>query len=244
VTCQYYSRIQGYILVRPAPPSGIAYLNTNDYRAICVGYHAITENQDAYFLFLLSYMCDLKRRTHCTLVRVMLTLTLGTLDAGGHCVLEMPSGTGKTVSLLSLIVAYQQYYPEHRKLIYCSRERIPHVCLKMLTLARNHVRDREGFSGIESINEVSRRTTGPQRRFSWARLDEPEKSLPPPVCQTRKEWRNSRCKMSKPHRWICEGEKGERGGCARVHLSRCKDQLLIGTRANDDRILIFWSRII
>lgn len=50
-------------------------------------------------------MCDLKR----------------TLDAGGHCVLEMPSGTGKTVSLLSLIVAYQQYYPEHRKLIYCSR---------------------------------------------------------------------------------------------------------------------------
>ncbi|KAG9247147.1 DNA repair helicase-like protein RAD3 [Calycina marina] len=50
-------------------------------------------------------MCDLKK----------------TLDAKGHCVLEMPSGTGKTVSLLSLIVAYQQYYPEHRKLIYCSR---------------------------------------------------------------------------------------------------------------------------
>lgn len=50
-------------------------------------------------------MCDLKK----------------TLDVGGHCVLEMPSGTGKTVSLLSLIVAYQQHYPEHRKLIYCSR---------------------------------------------------------------------------------------------------------------------------
>ncbi|CAM1509232.1 Fc.00g029710.m01.CDS01 [Cosmosporella sp. VM-42] len=52
-----------------------------------------------------AYMCDLKK----------------TLDAGGHCVLEMPSGTGKTVSLLSLIVAYQQYNPEKRKLIYCSR---------------------------------------------------------------------------------------------------------------------------
>jgi DNA excision repair protein ERCC-2 len=52
-----------------------------------------------------AYMCDLKR----------------TLDAGGHCVLEMPSGTGKTVSLLSLIVAYQQFHPETRKLIYCSR---------------------------------------------------------------------------------------------------------------------------
>ncbi|KAJ9649035.1 TFIIH/NER complex ATP-dependent 5'-3' DNA helicase subunit [Coniosporium tulheliwenetii] len=44
-----------------------------------------------------------------------------TLDAGGHCVLEMPSGTGKTVTLLSLIVAYQQHHPEKRKLIYCSR---------------------------------------------------------------------------------------------------------------------------
>ncbi|TQV91330.1 hypothetical protein V2A60_009019 [Cordyceps javanica] len=52
-----------------------------------------------------AYMCDLKK----------------TLDAGGHCVLEMPSGTGKTVSLLSLIVAYQQFMPEKRKLIYCSR---------------------------------------------------------------------------------------------------------------------------
>ena len=47
---------------------------------------------------------------------------LETLDAQGHGVLEMPSGTGKTVSLLSLIVAYQQYYPERRKLIYCSRK--------------------------------------------------------------------------------------------------------------------------
>ncbi|KAH6199302.1 general transcription and DNA repair factor IIH helicase subunit XPD [Parastagonospora nodorum] len=52
-----------------------------------------------------AYMCDLKK----------------TLDQGGHCVLEMPSGTGKTISLLSLIVAYQQHYPEKRKLIYCSR---------------------------------------------------------------------------------------------------------------------------
>src|SRR5436190_9101971 len=33
----------------------------------------------------------------------------------------MPSGTGKTVSLLSLIIAYQQHDPAHRKLIYCSR---------------------------------------------------------------------------------------------------------------------------
>ncbi|KAF8323397.1 DNA repair helicase [Clavulina sp. PMI_390] len=52
-----------------------------------------------------AYMCDIKK----------------TIDAQGHGVLEMPSGTGKTVSLLSLIVSYQQFYPTKRKLIYCSR---------------------------------------------------------------------------------------------------------------------------
>ncbi|KAK4165097.1 DNA repair helicase rad15 [Cladorrhinum sp. PSN259] len=52
-----------------------------------------------------SYMVDLKK----------------TLDAGGNCVLEMPSGTGKTVTLLSLIIAYQMQSQEKRKLIYCSR---------------------------------------------------------------------------------------------------------------------------
>ncbi|XP_056641987.1 general transcription and DNA repair factor IIH helicase subunit XPD [Diorhabda carinulata] len=44
------------------------------------------------------------------------------LDAKGHCLLEMPSGTGKTVTLLSLVVAYMIENPHHvRKLIYCSR---------------------------------------------------------------------------------------------------------------------------
>ncbi|CAH2049580.1 unnamed protein product, partial [Iphiclides podalirius] len=44
------------------------------------------------------------------------------LDAKGHGLLEMPSGTGKTISLLSLIVAYLIQNPHHiRKLIYCSR---------------------------------------------------------------------------------------------------------------------------
>ncbi|KOB69307.1 TFIIH basal transcription factor complex helicase XPD subunit [Operophtera brumata] len=44
------------------------------------------------------------------------------LDAKGHGLLEMPSGTGKTISLLSLIVAYMIQNPHQvRKLIYCSR---------------------------------------------------------------------------------------------------------------------------
>lgn len=51
----------------------------------------------------------------------MLELKRG-LDAKGHCLLEMPSGTGKTITLLSLIVAYMTEHPQSiSKLIYCSR---------------------------------------------------------------------------------------------------------------------------
>eukprot|EP00405_Crypthecodinium_cohnii_P037987 CAMPEP_0206536930 /NCGR_PEP_ID=MMETSP0325_2-20121206/7038_1 /ASSEMBLY_ACC=CAM_ASM_000347 /TAXON_ID=2866 /ORGANISM="Crypthecodinium cohnii, Strain Seligo" /LENGTH=892 /DNA_ID=CAMNT_0054034227 /DNA_START=156 /DNA_END=2831 /DNA_ORIENTATION=+ len=51
------------------------------------------------------YMCELKRA----------------LDAKGQCVLEMPTGTGKTVTLFSLITSYQYARPEVGKLIYCTR---------------------------------------------------------------------------------------------------------------------------
>lgn len=66
-----------------------------------------------------AYMCDLKR----------------TLDATGHCVLEMPSGTGKTVSLLSLIVSYQQFHATKRKLVYCSRT-VPEIEKALTELKR------------------------------------------------------------------------------------------------------------
>ncbi|CAL4128128.1 unnamed protein product [Meganyctiphanes norvegica] len=58
-----------------------------------------------------SYMLDLKRA----------------IDAKGHCLLEMPSGTGKTITLLALIVSYLRAHPQHlSKLIYCSRT-IPEI---------------------------------------------------------------------------------------------------------------------
>ncbi|KAL8293136.1 hypothetical protein RQP46_000830 [Phenoliferia psychrophenolica] len=70
-----------------------------------------------------SYICDLKK----------------TLDANGHCVLEMPSGTGKTVSLLSLIIAYQwrekQMGRPERKLVYCSRT-VPEIEKALAELKR------------------------------------------------------------------------------------------------------------
>lgn len=54
------------------------------------------------------------------LFRVQLALKR-TLSRGGHCVLEMPTGTGKTVTLLSLILSYQYAHPEVGKLVYCTR---------------------------------------------------------------------------------------------------------------------------
>jgi len=39
----------------------------------------------------------------------------------GHCLLEMPTGTGKTVTLLSFILSFQYKYTKAGKLIYCTR---------------------------------------------------------------------------------------------------------------------------
>ncbi|KAL1646399.1 TFIIH/NER complex ATP-dependent 5'-3' DNA helicase subunit [Diplodia intermedia] len=83
------------------------------------------------------YMCDLKR----------------TLDAGGNCILEMPSGTGKTVSLLSLIIAYQQHQPEKRKLIYCSRtmseiEKALHELKALMKYRTEQLGYEEDFRGL------------------------------------------------------------------------------------------------
>lgn len=50
------------------------------------------------------------------------------LDAGGHCLLEMPTGTGKTVSLLSLITSYQYANPSAGKLVYCTRTGTRWIC--------------------------------------------------------------------------------------------------------------------
>jgi len=43
------------------------------------------------------------------------------LDAKGHALLEMPTGTGKTVTLLSLVTSYQRANKAMGKLVYCTR---------------------------------------------------------------------------------------------------------------------------
>ena len=43
------------------------------------------------------------------------------LDSPGHAILEMPTGTGKTVCLLALILSIIKQKKPNFKLIYCTR---------------------------------------------------------------------------------------------------------------------------
>ncbi|CBK20345.2 uncharacterized protein [Blastocystis hominis] len=46
---------------------------------------------------------------------------LETSEQKGHALLEMPTGTGKTVCIFALYLAMKHSYPDLGKLIYCTR---------------------------------------------------------------------------------------------------------------------------
>lgn len=107
------------------------------------------------------------------------------LDAGGHCLLEMPTGTGKTACLLSLITSYQYANPSAGKLVYCTRTvpEMNHVMSELATVlsyraeqlypeqeeveqenhqpsSGNQDRDMEDMAGVDSTNDSSSRQAG------------------------------------------------------------------------------------
>jgi DNA excision repair protein ERCC-2 len=85
-----------------------------------------------------SYMCELKSG----------------LDRKGHCVFEMPSGTGKTITLLSLIIAYMKRHPDqYNKLIYCSRtvpeiEKVMSEMKRLIDYYEKELKEKQKFIGI------------------------------------------------------------------------------------------------
>lgn len=76
------------------------------------------------------------------------------LDAKGHCLLEMPSGTGKTATLLSLIVAYMIEHPDAvRKLVYCSRtvpeiEKVVAELKNLIAYYESHAVEKPELTGL------------------------------------------------------------------------------------------------
>lgn len=76
-----------------------------------------------------------------------------TLDEGGNSILEMPSGTGKTVSLLSVTIAYQSFYADSRKIVYCSRtmseiEKALHELKRLMKFREKELGKQENFRGL------------------------------------------------------------------------------------------------
>lgn len=91
------------------------------------------------------YMLEIKRAYDAGAAR----------GCGGHSVLEMPSGTGKTVSLLSLTISYMLAYPDKvGKLIYCSRtvpemEKVMEEMRGLIKYIQSHLGDKmPGFLGL------------------------------------------------------------------------------------------------
>lgn len=96
------------------------------------------------------------------------------LDAGGHCLLEMPTGTGKTVCLLSLITSYQFANPSAGKLVYCTRT-VPEMNSVMEELATVLQYRSEQLAQQDNVDmedsqqqegESSRATKKPRRVYS------------------------------------------------------------------------------
>ena len=66
------------------------------------------------------YMVDLKK----------------TLDVGGAGYLQMPSGTGKTATILSFLLSYKWHFPERlSKIVYCTRT-VPEIEKAMVELKK------------------------------------------------------------------------------------------------------------
>lgn len=140
----------------------------------------------------------------------------------------MPSGTGKTVSLLSLIVSYQQvstrtlpgkytviteeqFYPTKRKLIYCSRT-VPEIEKALTELKRlMKYREEAAESEEEKIRErnymglglTSRKNLciNPEARDESVALVFSELNLPLGI--KREKRKGCRCSMSGSYQFCC-----------------------------------------
>ncbi|MCO5559243.1 hypothetical protein L7F22_012838 [Adiantum nelumboides] len=147
-----------------------------------------------------------------------------TLDANGHCVLEMPSGTGKTVSLLSSLSPIKSSTRRARKLIYCSRT-VPEI-EKALAELKRLMEYRARYNDPGSNPPCQRDTPLPKGQGEQEEMlalglsSRKNLCIHPSVGKERKgKVVDARCR-DMTSAWACErGEKGagERGA---VRLSR------------------------
>jgi DNA excision repair protein ERCC-2 len=143
------------------------------------------------------------------------------LDAKGHCVLEMPTGTGKTVALLALILAYQWANKDAGKLIYCTRT-VPEM-EQVLEELRGVVKARvevlgEGADNIIGVGLSARRNmcTHPQVSKEPTReaVDKKCRELTAPwvrevegseLCAAHEAWQDGITDRQIPAGWVTTG---------------------------------------
>lgn len=105
------------------------------------------------------------------------------LDSNGHCLLEMPTGTGKTACLLSLITSYQYAHPERGKLIYCTRTvpEMDSVMEELVTVLDFRARCLSGNNPEEAQAQQSPQQPPPTSDSPDSKRQKTnEKSTPPP----------------------------------------------------------------
>lgn len=119
------------------------------------------------------------------------------LDAGGHCLLEMPTGTGKTVCLLSLITSYQYANPTAGKLVYCTRT-VPEMNHCMEELATVLAYRSEMLAQQEHENSAADTQQQPMDIEAAASTSEPLSSSSPVKKKARRVY-NRRSKGGKPN---------------------------------------------
>jgi hypothetical protein len=83
-----------------------------------------------------------------------MTLLKRTLDSTGHALLEMPTGTGKTVCLLALLTSYLAQRPKYKK--------VPPPRCSVDLLHPHCGRDGEDPQGDQSFTEEAK-NRGPRR---------------------------------------------------------------------------------
>jgi Rad3-related DNA helicase len=171
-------------------------------------------------------MCDLKRTLDAT-VRVF-TRQLASFaeiwPLQGHCVLEMPSGTGKTVSLLSLIVSYQQVCIHSH--IFVLRLHVSPKVLSSQTEAdllltysprnRKGTRRAEAAHGVSYLSRRDPRREGQGRSVHRLGTHQSQELVHPPGRFKREKGQGRRCSVSRPHKYfgMREGTGGSRIGPA------------------------------
>jgi len=151
------------------------------------------------------------------------------LDAGGHCLLEMPTGTGKTVCLLSLITSYQFANPSVGKLVYCTRTvpEMNHVVEELGTVLsyraeQLQLRERQRSTDMEDMIASSAQQRSEERREE---LQQPKKKRPRKIRGVQKR---GRATMGPIRTEKGAGGSGELALCLSSRRNMCINERVMG----------------